>query len=129
MTKEYSHSDKPTFVLGASDNPDRTSYTALHMLTDAGVPVHAFGLREAEVAGVKIYKDLGQMDLPHIHTVTLYMGAARQEPFIDFILGLKPKRIIFNPGAENPVLFRQAQAQGVECLEACTLVMLNFGRF
>jgi|GEM_PF-91843 predicted CoA-binding protein len=121
--------EKNTFVLGASDNPDRTSFTALHMLRDAGVPVFAFGLRPATVAGVTIHTDLNAMDLPPIHTVTMYMGAVRQAPFLDFILGLSPSRIIFNPGSENPELVSQARKRGIECIQACTLVMLNFGQF
>lgn len=121
--------NKPTLVFGASDNPDRTSYTALHMLREHGVEVHAFGLRAAEVAGVQIEKDTTALQLPALHTITMYMGAARQAPFEAYLLGLKPQRIIFNPGAENPGLRDQAKAQGIECVEACTLVMLNFGQY
>jgi hypothetical protein len=86
---------KPTLVFGASDNPDRTSYTALHMLREHGVEVHAFGLRAAEVAGVQIEKDTTALQLPALHTITMYMGAARQAPFEAYLLGLKPQRIIF----------------------------------
>lgn len=122
-------SDKPTLVLGASTNPERTSYTALHMLTDAHVPLYAVGLKEGEVAGVHIHKDVsGLKDWP-VHTVTLYMNAQRQAEWQDFILGLHPKRIIFNPGAENAGLYEAATTAGIECHNACTLVMLNFGQF
>lgn len=120
---------KTTLVLGASDNPERTSHTALHMLTEAGVPVLAVGLKEAEVAGVKIKKGTDWLAGQQIHTVTLYMNAQRQKDFHDFILQLHPKRIIFNPGAENPELYQAATAKGIECHNACTLVMLNFGQF
>ncbi len=122
-------SDKPTLVLGASTNPERTSYTALHMLTDAHVPLYAVGLKEGEVAGVHIHKDTeGLKDWP-VHTVTMYMNAQRQAEWQDFILGLHPKRIIFNPGAENAGLYEAATAVGIDCHNACTLVMLNFGQF
>jgi hypothetical protein len=122
--------EKKTLVLGASNNPDRTSYTALHMLRDYRIPVVAVGLKEAEVGGTTIQKGTdGISEADKIHTVTLYMNAARQAEYHDFILGLHPKRIIFNPGAENPELRKLAQAQGIETLEACTLVMLNFGQF
>jgi uncharacterized protein len=122
-------SEKPTLVLGASTNPDRASYTALHMLTDAGVPVHAVGQKAGIVAGVAIFQDTEDLSGQPIHTVTLYMNAQRQAEWADYILGIHPKRIIFNPGAENPQLFAAAKAQGIECLNACTLVMLNFGQF
>lgn len=122
-------SEKPTLVLGASTNPDRTSYTALHMLTDAGVPVRAIGLKEGEVAGVQIHKDPLFLQGQPIHTVTLYMNALHQAQWESFILDLHPKRIIFNPGAENTSLYQKATAQGIQCHNACTLVMLNFGQF
>lgn len=122
-------SAKPTLVLGASDNPERTSYTAVHMLRGHGVPVYALGLREALVADVQIQKDPARLKMPTLDTITLYLGAPRQEPFYDYILGLHPKRIIFNPGAENPALKQLAEAQGIACVEACTLVMLHFKQF
>jgi uncharacterized protein len=120
---------KTTLVLGASDNPERVSYTALHMLRDYGIPVLAVGLDENEVAGVQIRKGTDWVEGQHVHTVTMYMNARRQKEFEPFILRLNPKRIIFNPGAENPDLFRAATQQGIECKNACTLVMLNFGQF
>lgn len=121
--------DKPTLVLGASTNPERTSYTALHMLTEAGVPVHAIGLKEGDVGSVHIFTDTEDLAGVPIHTVTLYMNAQRQAEWADYILGIHPQRIIFNPGAENPALYAAATAQGIECRNACTLVMLNFGQF
>jgi uncharacterized protein len=120
---------RPTLVLGASDNPERTSFTAIHLLRAHGVPVYALGLRTALIADVQVQKDPTQLMLPSVDTITLYMGAPRQAPFYPYILGLHPRRIIFNPGAENQELKAQAEAQGIECLEACTLVMLHFGQF
>ena len=122
-------SEKPTLVLGASTNPDRTSYTALHMLADAHVPVYAVGLKAGEVAGVQIHKDADGLQEWPVHTVTLYMNAQRQADWHELILGLHPKRIIFNPGAENPALYRAATEAGIDCHNACTLVMLNFHQF
>jgi uncharacterized protein len=129
MNTILQNSEKPTLVLGASTNPERTSYTALHMLTDAGVPVHAIGLKEGEVAGVQIRKGKQDFGQQPIHTVTLYMNATHQTEWADYILGLHPKRIIFNPGAENAALRDQAKAAGIETHDACTLVMLTFHQF
>lgn len=120
---------KTTLVLGASDNPERTSYTALHMLTEAGVPVLAVGLKEAMVAGVPIHKGTDWLPDTPIHTVSMYMNAQRQQEYEDLVLRLHPQRIIFNPGAENPSLFRKATEAGIEPVNACTLVMLTFHQF
>jgi uncharacterized protein len=128
-TKSISLSEKTTLVLGASNNPERTSFTALHMLTEAGVPVRAIGLKEADVAGVHIHKGVDWLKGERIHTVSLYLNAQRQAEYETFILGLHPQRIIFNPGAENPALLMKAEAVGIECHEACTLVMLSFHQF
>jgi uncharacterized protein len=121
--------DKATLVLGASDSPERVSYTAIHMLREEGIPVYAVGLVEADVAGVQIRKGVDWLEGKDVHTVTMYMRAQRQREFEPFLLRLNPKRIIFNPGAENPELYRAATQQGIECKNACTLVMLNFGQF
>lgn len=111
-----------TLVLGATTNPVRTAYKAIHRLVRSGHPVTAVGIREGEVAGVQI--QLGTPILEDVHTVTLYLNPGRQAPLYDYILGLKPKRIIFNPGTENPELVHLAQAAGIETELACTLVML-----
>ena len=118
---------KTILVLGASSNPARTSHTALNMLTGAGHSVYAIGGRLGEVAGVSIHKDPETLELPAIHTITLYLNAKRQEQYYDYILSLKPERLIFNPGAENPELEKKAAAAGIETVNACTLVMISYG--
>ncbi|MBS1547685.1 MAG: CoA-binding protein [Bacteroidetes bacterium] len=116
-----------TLVLGASLKPERYSYMAILNLRRHDQPVIAVGLREGHVADVPVVKDIPKGTA--VHTVTLYLNAHNQEPWEERILALKPKRIIFNPGAENSVFERKAKAAGVEVLEACTLVMLNTGQY
>ena len=71
----------------------------------------------------------GQPDIEGVDTITLYMNPQRQEPLYDYIIGLNPKRIIFNPGTENPVLMKMAKDAGIEPVVACTLVMLATGEY
>ncbi|MEZ0275726.1 MAG: CoA-binding protein [Roseimicrobium sp.] len=115
-------------VLGASTNEERYANKAMKMLLEYGhkpIPVNpAF----EEVLGQKCYKSISDVPGP-IDTVTLYLGAARSEPLIAEILKAKPKRIIFNPGAENEHLAEAAKAEGIEPLEACTLVLLRTGQY
>jgi predicted CoA-binding protein len=114
-------------VIGASLNPDRYSYKATIALKNSGhIPVPV-GLRDGEISGVQILT--GTPYVPNVDTVTLYLGAARQPVMYDYILSLKPKRIIFNPGTENEQLEELAAKQGIESIEACTLVMLSVGSF
>jgi predicted CoA-binding protein len=112
-----------TLVLGASLKPYRYSHRAVKILKLNGYEVVPIGLREGEIEGIKILT--GQPELENIHTVTLYMNAQRQKAVYDYILSLKPKRIIFNPGAENPELYKLATTNGIYCENACTLVMLS----
>lgn len=124
----FSHNQmKKTLVLGASDNPARVSYDAIRRLTSKGHEVVAVGLREANVFGVDIQK--GQPETEEVDTVTLYLNPERQKEYYDYILGLKPKRIIFNPGTENMELIRMAKERGIEATMACTLVMLSVGQY
>jgi predicted CoA-binding protein len=115
-------------VLGATPKEDRYANMAQKLLKEHGhhsIPVNpAF----QEVLGEKCYASIADVPGP-IDTLTMYLGEARSTPLIADILAARPRRIIFNPGAENPQLAREAQAQGIEALEACTLVMLRTGQF
>jgi len=118
---------KKTLVLGASPNPARYSNIAVHRLTRHGHEVVPVGVREGEIADIEIIK--GRPELEDIDTITLYLNPKRQIEYYDYILGLKPKRIIFNPGTENPELSRLAREQGIETEIACTLVQLSIGEY
>jgi predicted CoA-binding protein len=119
--------DKPTVVVGASPNASRYSYRAVRSLQDHRFTVYAVGIHKGEINGTNI--ELNRPDYQNIHTVTLYVGPKNQVFWEDYILGLNPKRIIFNPGAENDDLAEKAGAKGIECINACTLVMLSIGAF
>ena len=119
--------EKKTLVLGASDHPGRYSYLAVNKLRGNGHPVVAIGRKAATVGDVEIGTDKQQ--LTDIDTVTLYLNPAHQKEYYDYILSLHPRRIIFNPGAENPELATLARANGIEPVEGCTLVMLGTGQY
>ena len=116
-----------TLVLGATDNPDRYAYRAVHSLQNHGHEVVPVGIRRGEVAGLPIHTNRPQET--GIDTVTLYVGPQNQPGWYDYILGLKPRRILFNPGTENPELEELAQKQGIRTEEACTLVLLSIGQY
>ncbi len=119
--------DLKVLVMGASENVDRYSNRAVKLLLAYGFEVVALGNREGKIEHVPIQK--GLIPFENIHTVTMYLGAGNQKPYYDYIIGLKPKRVIFNPGAENPELTKLLPQNGIEFEEACTLVMLNLGNF
>jgi predicted CoA-binding protein len=119
--------NKKTLVLGASENPGRYSNMAIKRLTSQGYDVVAIGKRKGKVGDVEIITDLPQMD--DIHTVTLYLNPTNQKPYYDYLLSLKPKRVIFNPGTENLELERKMSSKNTNMLEACTLVMLSTGQY
>lgn len=120
-------SPKNTIVLGASANPQRYSYAAVRRLRGAGHPVTAIGRKPATIGDVEIAT--GERQVRDIDTVTLYLNPTNQKQYYDYILSLHPRRIIFNPGAENPELEALASANGIEPVEACTLVMLSTGQY
>ena len=118
---------KKTLVLGASANPEQYSNMAVKKLLSAGHPVEAIGKEVFELETITVHAN--QEPFLGIHTVTLYMNPGRQANYEEYILSLHPKRIIFNPGAENPGFFEKARLAGIEVLEACTLVMLSTGAY
>lgn len=116
-----------TLVLGTSIKPHRFSYKAVQRLVDHNHEVVAFGLKEGEISGVTIDTELQQYN--DIHTVTLYLNPTVQEEYYEYIVSLQPKRVIFNPGTENPAFFKELTEKGVKCLSACTLVMLASNQY
>jgi predicted CoA-binding protein len=118
---------KKTVVLGASDNPSRYSYLAINRLKRYSHPIVAIGKKEGEVDGIHITKEHPAEE--GVDTITLYLNPANQKPYYDYILSLKPKRIIFNPGTENDELIEMAGKNGIQPVIACTLVMLSTGQY
>jgi uncharacterized protein len=118
---------KNTAVIGASPNPDRYAYRATISLRRYGHKVFPVGIKEGEINGERILTGFPKLD--DIDTVTLYVGPRNQPAWIDYIFSLNPKRIIFNPGTENPEFERTAAEKGIECVDGCTLVMLSVGEY
>jgi uncharacterized protein len=118
---------KKTLVLGATPDQSRYAYLAANRLVRHGHPIVNVGLKKGEVAGVPIEKP--EQIHSDIDTVTMYVGTANQKPLYNYILDTHPKRIIFNPGTENPELERMAAEKGIETQYACTLVMLSIGNY
>ncbi len=118
---------KKTVVLGASANPSRYSNMAINRLSAHKHIVVAVGLREGKVGDVTIVK--GQPKEEGVDTITLYLNSSNQKQYYDYILSLKPKCIIFNPGAENYELEELANKNGIKTMEACTLVLLSIGQY
>lgn len=118
---------KKTLVIGASENTARYSNMAVNKLLSKQHEVVAIGKTGGKIQNVEIHKEQVQDD--DIDTVTLYVNPTHQQPYYDYILSLKPRRIIFNPGTENDELERLAAQQGIDVLEACTLVMLSTGQY
>lgn len=118
---------KKTVVIGASDNPERYSYKATIALQRRNHEVIPIGLKDGEINGINII--VGKVDIFNVDTITLYVGAKNQPFWYEYIIGLKPKRVIFNPGTENSEFEELLQQNNIETIEACTLVMLSIGNY
>ncbi|MBH2004414.1 MAG: CoA-binding protein [Sphingobacteriia bacterium] len=118
---------KKTLVLGASENPERYSNMAIQRLTAHAHPVVAVGRKAGEVNGIPIITT--PPNEQGVDTVTLYLNPVAQKDYYNYIVSLHPKRIIFNPGTENEELVQLAKENGIEAVEACTLVMLSTGQY
>ncbi len=118
---------KKTLVFGASLKPNRYSNLAVNRLVNHNIETEAFGLKTGKIGAIQIKTNFD--DYQNIHTITLYVGASRQPEYIEKILQLKPKRVIFNPGTENPELYEILEKNGIEVEVACTLVLLATGQY
>ncbi|MVM37953.1 CoA-binding protein [Spirosoma sp. HMF3257] len=118
---------KKTLVVGATEKAGRYANLAAYRLLRHGHEIELLGLKEGQIEGNPIRT--GEPVLEDIDTVTMYVGAQNQPKLYNYIKSLKPRRVIFNPGAENPEFEKQLQAEGIEPIEACTLVMLSIGTY
>ena len=119
--------EKKTLVIGATEKPGRYANLAAHSLLRHGHDIELLGLKSGEIDGHTI--QTGQPALENVDTVTMYVGPRNQPGLYEYIKRLHPRRVIFNPGAENPEFQKQLQAEGIEPIEACTLVMLSIGTY
>jgi len=118
---------KKTVIIGATTNPSRYAYFAADRLTSAGHEIVPVGIKKGAVFGEEILDIRQSPKVEAVDTVTMYLGPQNQPEYYDYIISLNPKRIIFNPGTENPELVKKAQSAGIDTEYACTLVMLGSG--
>ena len=116
-----------TVIIGASENTTRYANRAAHSLLQNGHVVELIGLKKGQIQGHPI--QTGLPPLTDVDTVTMYVGVGNQAGYVDYVMALKPRRVIFNPGAENPELARQLRQEGIEAIDGCTLVMLSIGTY
>lgn len=119
--------NKKTLVLGATTKPDRYAFKAINMLVDKGHTVLAIGQNTGEVSGVKIYTKA--IPVKNIDTVTLYLNPSRQRDYYNYIIEAQPKRVVFNPGTENPELYQLLELNNIKAEVACTLVLLATNQY
>jgi len=120
---------KKTVVIGASTNPHRYSNIVSHLLNDEGYEFVPVGVGNGEILGQNILDIRKKPVIENVHTVTLYLNPIKQREWYDYILSLRPKRLIFNPGAENSELGGLAERQGIKVEYACNLVLLRTGQY
>jgi predicted CoA-binding protein len=125
MNKE----DKKTVILGATENRMRYAYVAAEMFDERNIPFIPVGIKKGKIFGQDILDLRTKPEIKDVHTVTLYIGPQNQVEWYDYIISLKPQRIIFNPGTENPELMSLAKENGIQVCQACNLVLLSTGQF
>jgi predicted CoA-binding protein len=116
-----------TLVLGASTNQKRYSFKAIERLQKYGHEVVAIGGRVGNIGNITITTD--KLLFLDIHTIAMYLSPDRQKEYYDYIISLKPNRIIFNPGTENPLFAKKAKENGIKTYNSCVLVMLTQNKY
>lgn len=114
-------------VIGASTNPSRYSYHAVKLLIKHNYNVVPIGIKNGSIENCLI--QIGQPAIADVHSVILYIGLEKQKSYYQYILDLKPKRVIFNPGTGNVEFAGRLDEQGIEVVFGCAIVMLNSGIF
>jgi len=120
---------KKTVIIGATPNPSRYAFIAAGMLNEYNHEIVPVGIKKGEVYGKPILDIYQRPQISDVDTVTLYIGPQHQPEHYDYILSLKPRRVIFNPGTENPEFEKMVEESGAEATEACTLVLLRSDQY
>ena len=120
---------KKTVIIGATPNTSRYAYIAAERLTDHQHEIVPIGIKRGEIFGKPILAIREHPEITDVDTITMYIGPRHQPEYYDYLLSLKPARIIFNPGTENEELMALARKQGIEVVIGCTLVMLGIGNY
>jgi predicted CoA-binding protein len=120
---------KRTVIIGATTNAERFAYRAAESLTTHEHEIVPVGIKKGTVFGKQILNIREKPEIKDVDTITLYIGPRHQPEWYDYLIGLNPKRIIFNPGTENQEFQKLTSKAGIEALEACTLVMLRTGQY
>lgn len=126
---EEEKSKNRVLIVGATTNPSRYAYTAAKMFQERGFDYVPIGIKKGNVFGKAILNLREKPELDGIDTVTLYIGTQHQGEWMEYLLSLKPNRIIFNPGAQNSEFAQLARSKGIEVINACNLVMLSTSQF
>ncbi len=119
--------NKKTLIIGATTKPERAAFKAIGMLVDKGHSVLALGQNTGEVAGIKINTKV--IPIKNIDTISLYINPSRQKDYYNYIVEAKPKRVLFNPGTENPELYKLLELNNIKFEAACTLVLLTLNKY
>lgn len=119
---------KKTMVFGASPNPSRYAHLAVKQLVANGIEVVALGRRAGQIGTIAIQTDY-PTSIDNLHTISLYLGPKHQPEYYDYLIGLKPKRVLFNPGTENLSFAKKLEEVGIETEMACTLALLSIGGY
>lgn len=120
---------KKTVIIGATTNPTRYAYLAAEMLSEYGHEIVPVGIKSGNLFDKEILPIQVKPKVEGVDTITLYIGPRHQPEHYDYLLSLKPKRVIFNPGAENPEFEKMVEDTGAEAWQACTLVLLRSGQY
>ncbi|MHA7101590.1 CoA-binding protein [Roseivirga pacifica] len=118
-----------TVIVGSASKPGRYAQKAAAMLAERAFEFVPLGIQEGEVLGREILDINDEPKIEEVDTITLYINPTRQKAHYQYFLSLNPKRIVFNPGTENQEFKQMAEKAGIECQEACTLVMLSVGNY
>ena len=116
-----------TLIIGASINKDRYSYKAIQKLKKLNFHVYALGLNKGEIMDVKIQTK--PINYKNIHTVSIYLKPQNQSQYLNYLLKLMPKRVIFNPGSENEILMDKLEEKKISCENSCTLILLSTNQY
>ncbi|MGM0612939.1 MAG: CoA-binding protein [Bacteroidota bacterium] len=119
--------DKKTIVLGVSPDPKKRAHRVCKKLMEKGHTIVPLGIREGKVNNIPIITNTNNPQ--KAHTIVIFLRASRQKAWLSYILASNPKRIIFNPGSENPELVEIAKEREIDVLYGCTLLMLSSNRY
>lgn len=115
---------KSIAIVGASADRRKYGNKAVRAFHQGGWTVCPIHPQLKEIEGLRCYHSLKDLPGP-VDRVSLYVPPAIGRTLLPDIAQIQPAEFFLNPGSEDETLIQEAQALGLQPIQACSIVNIG----